>query len=179
MSIQRLPNLWQIKVEYQSLLSKLYNHETGEVDMEVDAQLNQLTDNAESKCIAIAQWIKNLELERNQIEYMKKEILKREEAYEKEISKRFDYLKSNMEGCGISEIKSPYFTLRIKSNPYSTDVTDESQIPERFMRTKEIVKTERKPDRVAIKEEVLKTGVQIPGAYVGKKTKLEILIDKI
>lgn len=179
MSIQRKLSFWEIKNEYQGLLSQLYDHETGEVNQEVDAQLSALSTTAENKCIAVASWIKNLESEKKQIEFMKEEILKRETAYQKEIDQNMDYLKKNMEGCGIREIKCPYFTLRVKENPWSTDVFNEALVPERFMRTCEIVKTEIKADKVAIKEEVIKTGVQIPGASVSRRTKLEILTDKL
>lgn len=172
-------NLYQIGTEYQKLLSQLYNPETGEVDTEIDAQLNALSPTAEEKCLAVAKWIKHIESEKKQIEFMKEELLRREAVFDKEIEQKFNYLKMNMERCKIDKITCPYFTIRIKTNPWSTDILDESQIPENFMRTKEIVKTERKPDKNAIKEEVLKTGVQIPGASVQQKRKLEILTDKI
>ena len=172
-------SLWQIKSEYQNLLSNLYDYETGEVNMDVDAQLSAITTSAEEKCIAVASWIKNMESEKKQIEFMKEEIIRREAAFDKEIGKRTDYLKSNMEQLGITEVKCAYFTLRIKKNPYSTDITDEQQIPKEYMVTKEVVKKETKPDKNKIKEEVLKTGVQIPGTQVLQKTKLEILTDKI
>lgn len=179
MSAQRNISLWQIKTEYQSLLSQLYDHETGEVNMEVDAQISALSDSAENKCIAIASWIKNMESEKKQIEYMKEEILRREAAYEKEIDKRLEYLKSNMEGCKITEIKCPYFTLRIKKNPYSTDILDQKLVPQKFIRKTEKVVVNESADKNAIKEEVLKTGVQVPGASVHQKTKLQILTDEI
>jgi hypothetical protein len=179
MSIQRKPSLWEVKNEYQNLLSNLYNHETGEVNMEVDAQLSALSTTMEDKCIAVASWVKQMESEKRQIQYMKEEILKREAAYEKEINKTMDYLERNMLDCKISEIKCAYFTLRIKKNPFSTEIHDESQLPEKFMNEREIVKVERKPDKNAIKEEVLRTGAQIPGAHVYQKTKLEILNDKL
>lgn len=179
MSIQRKPSLWDMKNEYQVLMSQLYDPETGEVNQEVDAQLAALSTTTENKCIAIATWIKNLQSEKKQIDYMKQEILEREAAYEKAIDKNLDYLERNMHDCGISEVKCTYFTLRIKKNPFSTDVYDETQLPIRFMKTKETVKVETKPDKNAIKEEFLKTGVQIPGASVQQKTKLEILTDKI
>lgn len=178
MSIQR-NSLWNIKTEYQSLIANLYDHETGEVNEEVDKQLSALSESAENKCIAVATWIKNLEADKKQIEYMREEISKREAAYQKEIDKRLQYLQSNMESLGISEVKCPYFTLRIKKNPYSTEVFDESQIPEKYMKTKKIVKIETKADKNAIKEEFLRTGVQVPGTSVQQKKKLEILTDKI
>jgi len=179
MSVQRKTSLWEMKNEYQMLMSQLYDPETGEVNQEVDAQITALSGNAENKCISVASWIKHIQSEKKQIEFMKEEILKREKAYEKEIEKNMGYLKRNMDDFGISEIKCPYFTLRIKTNPYSTDVFDESQVPKKFMRSREIVKIETKPDKNAIKEEVLKTGVQIPGASVQQIRKLEILTDKL
>lgn len=179
MSAQRSVSLYQLSSEYQSLIPQLYDYETGEINMEVQAQIDALSDTAENKCIAIASWIKKMESDKQQIVFMKEEILKREAAYDKEINKRLDYLKTNMEGCGITEVKCAYFTLRIKKNPYSTDISDASKIPEQFIRTKKIVKTEKTPDKNAIKEEFVKTGVQVPGAFVQKKTKLEILTDKI
>lgn len=172
-------SLYQLGTEYQSLLSQLYDHETGEVNEEVDAQLNALSTTTEEKCIAVTSWIKRLESDQNQLEKMVEEILSRGLAFTKEINKWKDYLKTNMERCQITEVKCPYFTLKIKKNPYSTDIFDEAQIPERFMRTREIVKVERKADKNAIKEEVLNTGIQIPGAIVQQNTKLQILTDKI
>lgn len=172
-------SLYQLGNEYQNLLSQLYDAETGEVNQEVDEALSALSATTEQKCIAITSWIKKLESDKREIEFMKEEILKREAAFNKEINRWQDYLKTNMERCQITEVKCPYFTLKIKKNPYSTDIFDEAQIPERFMREREIVKVERKPDKNAIKEEVLQTGIQIPGAIVQQNTKLQILTDKI
>ena len=80
---------------------------------------------------------------------------------------------------GIKEIKCPFFTIKIKKNPYSTDIIDDELIPTQFMKTKEIIKVETKADKTAIKDEVLRTGEQVPGAYVYQKERLEILTDKI
>lgn len=172
-------SLYKLGNEYQQLFSQLYDHETGEINEAVDAQLSALQPVTEKKCIAIGAYIKDLESEKREIEFLKAEIAKREAAYTKEIGKWHTYLQSNMERCGITVVKSPYFTVKLKKNPYSTDIYDEDQIPEKYMKTREIVKVEVKPDKNAIKEEVLKTGVQIPGASVQQKTKLEILTDKL
>ena len=120
-----------------------------------------------------------MESDKREIDFLKEQIAARETAYIKEINRLQDYLKINMERCKIKEINCPYFTIKLKINPPSTDILDESQIPEQYMRTREIVKTEIKPDKNAIKEEVLKTGVQIPGAFVTQKTQVKISIDKL
>jgi len=172
-------SLWEIKKEHHQLLSQLYDYETGEINEEADRQLKSLAITIEEKCIALTNWVKKLEAERNQIAYMKKEILEREAAYDREIEKRMDYLKSNMESLAIHEIRCPYFTVHIKKNPYGTEIIDESKIPPEFMRTRQIIKSETKPDKNAIKEKVLATGIQIEGARVSQKKELKISLNKI
>jgi hypothetical protein len=172
-------NLWQIKKEYSSLLSNLYDHETGEINHEVDAQLSSLADSAENKCIAIQKWILNLESEKKQIEFMEEQIAKRKKCYENEIKKRSDYLESNMKSLGIDEIKCPFFTLKIKKNPLSTDIVNEEIIPDKFMIEREIIKKEIKPDKNAIKEEFVKTGIQVPGAIVSQKSFLKLFVNQL
>lgn len=179
MSVLRTISLYEIGSEYQKLLPELYDNETGEINMEIQAQIDALEESGEKKCIAVSSYIKKLEAEECEIKYMKQQILERESAYHKEIDRMHSYLKSNMLRCGISVVKSKLFTIKLKTNPYSTDIDDEEQIPERFMRTREIIKIERKPDKNAIKDEVLKTGIQVPGALVAQKLKLEIVTDKL
>jgi hypothetical protein len=178
-SMNNAISLYKIADHYKNLYDQLYNFDTGEVNHEVEAQLDALLPNLENKCVAVAQWIKKLEAEQRELLHMKNEIKEREEAYNKQIASMQDYLKFNMEKNNINKITCPYFTLSIKKNPYSTEILDEFKIPAEYMQTKEVVRVEVKPDKTAIKEEVLKTGVQVPGAYVSQKTKLEICIDKI
>jgi hypothetical protein len=172
-------SLYHLSEQYETLFNQLYDHETGEVNQEIEAQVNALLPQLEAKCIAVGNWIKKLESEKREIEFMKDEIQKREEAYSKAVTKWQDYLKTNMEKNNMTKISCPYFTLKIKKNPLSTDIYDEFQLPSKFMRTKEIVKVEMKPDKEAIKAEVLKTGVQVPGAIVAHKTKLEMSISSL
>jgi hypothetical protein len=172
-------SLYNLNEQYQALFSQLYDRETGEVDEKIEAQVNELLPTIEKKCINVANWIKKLEAEKREIEYLETEIQKRKEAYTGQIDRWQDYLKINMERSGLKSISCPYFTLRIKTNPYSTEVFDEFQVPGRFMKVREVKRIESKPDKEAIKKEVLETGVQVPGARVEQKTKLEISINKI
>jgi len=172
-------SLFQLSKEYDVLLSQLYNRETGEVNQEIEAQINSLSMTTEKKCLSIASYIKNLESDKREIEFLKDQIKERERAYDKEIERLQNYLKYNMEKQKMSEISCPYFTIKIKTNPWSTDIIDESQIPEKYMTKKIITKEEIKPNKNLIKEDVLKTNIQIPGAIVKQNTKLEISITKI
>ncbi len=172
-------SLYHLSNEYQTLFSQLYDYETGEINQEVEEKVNSLLPALESKCIAVANWIKKLEAEQREIEFMKKEIQEREAAYTKEVNAWQDYLKFNMEKNGLTKVACPYFTLQIKKNRHSTEIYNEFEIPAKFMKTKEVMKVEIRPDKEAIKEEVLRTGIQIPGARVEQKTKLEMLVNKI
>jgi hypothetical protein len=172
-------SLYQLTHDHQSLLSQLYDYETGEVNKEIEEKLNASSHSIEKKCISVASYIQHLESERAQLDHIKKQIKEREAAYDDKIEGLEKYLKSNMEYHGIEKVECPYFTIRIKNNPYSTEILDESLIPKDYINYKVIEKVETKPDKNAIKEQVLKTGQQIPGAYVSKKTQLKIEIGRI
>jgi len=172
-------SLWKLTNEHQKLLSELYDYETGEVNEIVQAKLDLLEPDINKKCIAVSGYIRKIESEQRELESLLIEVESRMKAYEKEREKYRNYLQSNMEKQGINKIECPYFTVRIKKNPYFTDIINEELIPHEFMREREIVRVEVKPDKNAIKEEVLRTGEQVPGAYVSQKNKLEITTSKI
>lgn len=172
-------SLWHLTEKHRELLSNLYNYETGEVNEVVQEELNKLIPNEEQKFIAVTKWIKKLEYDMKEVDRFIEEVKSRKNAYEKEIERFQKYLKDNMEKIGIKEISCPYFSIKIKKNPIGTDIIDEEKIPPIFLRAKETVKIDIKPDKNAIKEEFLKTGVQVPGAYVSQKNRIEILTDVI
>jgi|ERR1700685_1101125 len=172
-------SLYQLTNEHDFLLSQLYDHETGEVNQEIENKLMQLDSTAVKKCTSIASYIRRMEADKEQLEKLEQEIYKRKKSYDKEMDRLKAYLKSNMERMEIDYIRSPFFQVKIKTNPHSTEIINEELIPQKFLNVKIIEKTEVKPDKNAIKEEVLRTGVQVPGAYVSQKTKLEIIVDKI
>lgn len=165
-------SLYQLTHEHALLLSQLYDHETGEVNAEVENQLSASSKSVKEKCIAVADYIQHLENSLSQLS-------ERKTAYEKKIRQMENYLQYNMEYHGIDKIECPFFTVRIKTNPYSTEILDEELIPIDYMNYKVIEKIEAKPDKTKIKEQFLKTGLQVPGTYVTKKTQLKIEIDKI
>jgi hypothetical protein len=81
-----------------------------------------------------------------------------------------DYLKTNMEACGISEItRSPYFTIKLKKCPLSVDVINEKELPVQYLRVKEVIT----PDKIKMKEDLI-AGVLIQGAALKQNTRVEI-----
>lgn len=76
-----------------------------------------------------------------------------------------------LEQTGIRDVLTPLGTVRLKLNPPSVVVHDETLIPAEYMRTK--VTETTSPDKTAIKE-AIKAGIDIPGCELTQKTKLEI-----
>ena len=73
-----MTSLYHLTVETQRLLANLYDHETGEVNPEVHDQLNALLPATNDKCIAVAGYIKDMELDMAKLETMKQEIERRQ-----------------------------------------------------------------------------------------------------
>ena len=162
-------NLYKIANEYQEILSNTFDDETGEVNENAMALLEIAKDSLEEKGIAVASYIKNIDAERKAIEEAKKEMAFRESRLDKRVDYLTQYLQSNMERCAISEIKSPYFVIKLKKCPISTEILDENSIPNDYKKVKEVVTI----DKLKLKDEML-AGVVIPGAQLRQNNRLEI-----
>lgn len=162
-------NIYDIANEYQALLEQTYDPETGEIFPQVLAKIDELSAKMEDKAIAVASYIKNLDAEREAINQAKRQMADRESKLDKRCSHLTQYLQSNMERCGITEIKSPLFVIKLKKCPVSTEITDENIIPDDYKTFKEVVSI----DKVKMKERIL-AGEIIPGARLSQKNRLEI-----
>lgn len=162
-------NLFEISNDYQFLLSNSFDPETGEVNEEMLSELDTTLVKVEDKSIAVASYIKNLDAEKKAIEEVKKSMGERERKLELRVEWLTNYLKSNMERCGINEIKSPYFDIKIKKCPVSVDIFDENNVPEDYKKHKQVISI----DKTKIREE-LQMGVVIPGATLKQNTRLAI-----
>ena len=162
-------NLYQISNEYQSILNESIDNETGEILPQALDKLDEVTKTVEEKSIAVASYIKNLDAERKAIEEAKKSMADREKSLERRVEWLTNYLQSNMERCGIFEIKSPYFGIKLKKCPLSVDIEDENLITKDYKKVKEIITV----DKLKIKDELL-AGVLIPGVRLKQNTRIEI-----
>lgn len=162
-------NLYEIANDYAMVLHETFDPETGEVNEQAIAKLEAIGETLEQKGIAVASYIKNLEAESEAIERAKKAMAEREARLNKRVDYLTYYLQSNMERCGIKEIKCPYFVAKLKKNPDAVDIKDEESIPEEFVETV----TEKKINKRKIREQLL-LGVVIPGATLRQSQRLEI-----
>ena len=93
-----------------------------------------------------------LEAEIKRLEDRKRVIVNQQQSFK-------DYLRRNMEACGMTKISCPLFTITLAKGRESVVVDDENSIPDDLMR----VKTEIAPDKTAIAAK-LKAGEEVPGA---------------
>ncbi len=164
--------LYEITEKYQKVFQLLdeYYDENGEMSEKALAKLDEIGEAMENKAIALASYIKNTDAERAAIEVAKKAMAEREARLDRKVTSLTDYLKSNMERCGISEItRSPYFAIKLKKCPASVDISDENALPDEYKKVKQVVS----PDKIKMKEEMM-AGVIIPGAALKYNMRVEI-----
>ena len=160
--------LYEITNELQGIFDNI--GEEGELTEEMLSNLDGLQQDFEQKAISVAAYIKNVEAEETAIAEAIKDMSTRKQRLTKQVQGLTDYLQFNLQRLSISEIKSsPYFKIRLKQCPPSVDVFDENKIPAEFWREKVTTSV----DKIMLKE-VLIEGVEVPGASIQRKIKLEI-----
>lgn len=160
--------LYEITNEFQNVFNNI--GEDGELTDEMMENLDGLKQDFELKAISVAAYIKNLEAEEAAINEAIKDMSARKNKLTKQAQGLTDYLQFNLQKLSINEIKSsPYFKIRLKQCPPSIDVFDEKKIPAEFWREKVTTSV----DKIMLKE-VLSEGVEVPGASIQRKIKLEI-----
>lgn len=162
-------NLYEISNNYLQALDFLTDPE---LDLPIEAindTLEGLSGELEDKAVNVAKFLRNMESTAKAIKEAEAEMAKRRKTLEGRVKWLRDYLKINMEACGISKIECPFFKLAIQKNPDAVNITDEEAIPAQF---KEQVIT-WKISKTAIKD-AIKKGDEVPGAELTIGTRLVI-----
>lgn len=162
-------NLYQLTSDFQEQATNL-------ADLDLDEQT--LTDTLESllfpvevKATNVAAFVLNLESDVAAIKQAEERLFARRQSIEKRAKHLRDYLKSNMERCGISEITAndKTFSIKLKQNPESVKVEDETAIPPDYF----VEKTTRSLDKATVKK-AIKDGFSVAGCHLERGTRLEI-----
>jgi len=160
--------LYEITNEFESIFNDV--DETGEVTQAMFDAMDGLKEEFENKAISVASYIKNIEAEEEAIKQAMDGMKKRRDALKNKAESLTDYLHESFVKMGISEIDtSPYFKIRVKKCPVSVDVFDDLALPDEYLREKVVTSI----DKIKLKE-VLSEGVEVPGACLQRRTKLEI-----
>lgn len=161
--------LYQLVDEFKAAAESLSDLDLP--DEVITDTLEGLSGEIEAKATNVAMFARNLEVIAEQIKIAESAMSGRRKAIENRVTRIKDYLKENMERCGISKIESPYFKISIRENPPSVVIDAESLLPEQYMRQPEIPPPI--PDKKLLSDD-LKNGKIIPGAHLERRTRLEI-----
>ncbi len=162
-------SLYELSANYLQALDFLTDPE---MDLPVEAindTLEALSGELEDKAINVAKFFRNMEAAAEAIKSAEADMAKRRKTLENRVQWLKNYIKENMEVCGISDIECPHFKISVQKNPAVVNILDENAIPAQF---KEQV-TSWKIDKAAIKE-AIKSGSVVPGTELVNGTRLAV-----
>ena len=159
--------LYEIANEYQHILGNYFDPETGEVNETSLAQIDEIKESLEKKCVAVASYIENIKAECQVISEAKKRMADRESRFKKQLESLKEYLLYNMEKSELKKVTCPYFDISIRKNPPAVEVYDETAVPLDYD------KVEIKKDTAKMRQDMLK-GIEIPGARLTQRNSVTI-----
>jgi hypothetical protein len=162
-------NLYEISNEFRQEAASLMDMDLPE---EVIADtLEGLMYPVEVKASNVAAFVLNLESDVVAIKQAEERIVARRKQVEKRAAALREYLKSNMERCGITEITAndKTFSIKLRQNPESVKVDDESLIPRDYFAEK----VTHTLDKTLVKQ-AIKDGFTVAGCRLERSTRLEI-----
>lgn len=164
-----MTSLYELSNEYQQAQTKLLASDFDE--QTIKDTLEGLAGDLEVKAVNVAMFIRNVEVTADAIKQAEKDMADRRKALEKKVEAMKQYLKENMQACGITKIESPYFALTIKKNPPAVIIDNAGLIPSNLYVYPEA--PEPYPDKKAIADEI-KAGNEVAGAHLEQAERLEI-----
>jgi hypothetical protein len=162
-------SLYHMTEEYRQALQELSDADLPE-DVVRDT-LEALGGELIKKGEAVAAFTLNLGAEIDAIKAVEKRISDRRKALEKRADNLREYLRTNMEKAGISEIKAldGSFTAKLGKGRPSVVIDDEDALPG----YSEFVRWTMAPNKTAIAD-AIKAGQEVPGAHLETKPSLTI-----
>ena len=123
----------------------------------------------EQKAIAIAAYIRNLEVEAAAVEEARRRMERRQKSIERHAERLRDYLLTEMERTGITRVKSAEVVMRTQKNPPSVVIDNADLLPDAYR--KQVITTQLLKAEIG---KALKAGTQVPGAHLEQTTRLVI-----
>lgn len=143
------------------------DEETGEIIADV-SDLAKLQMKLEDKLDGTVSWLRKMQAEVDYIKAEEKRFSERRKSLEKALDSYEGYVLDNVKKLPSERLKTPLNTISVHHSS-RVDVLDDESIPERLMR----VKTEKAPDKKAIKTELM-AGNDVPGCALVVTESLQI-----
>ncbi len=161
--------LYKLSDQYQEAFNTMgLMVEDGSLPQEaMNDTLEAIGGEIQEKAKNVAAWIKNCEADAKALKEAEQELAARRKSIESRVSWAKEYLHTNMEQCGITEIECQLYAIKLAKNPPSVLVTGD--VPKEF----EVVKETRSPDKKAIKA-LIESGKKCDFAEITQATRLVI-----
>ena len=160
--------LYELSEQYQTAFNELSSLvEDGSLPVEAMTDtLEALGGELREKAKNVGAWIKNLEADVKALKEAESALAVRRKSIESRVGWAYEYLQSNMENNGITEIDCSLYSLKIQKNPPSVHIFGE--VPKEYL----TVKVVESPDKKAIKELIQNGGCDF--AEIQQGTRLVI-----
>lgn len=165
---ERLPVLWKLTSEFQTLIDLLEQEDADE--QAIEAEMQQVAADIERKADGVAAVVRALEsLAAYQADEGKR-LSARAKANQGHADRLREYARNCMRAIGVERLETGRFTLRIQLNPPSVNVLDATAVPSEHQRTKVTVDV----DRAGILAHYRATGEVVPGTEIVRNESLRI-----
>ncbi|TQV82822.1 siphovirus Gp157 family protein [Aliikangiella coralliicola] len=155
-------NLYKISKDYQDAFLAMADMD--ELDEEIiNDTLSGIETEFNDKAIAVSGFFQNIEADIKAMKDAEKRIAARRKSKEKLVARMKDYLRENMEQCGIQKIECPEFRITLRKAMDVVTIDEIDDLPEDYVKTK----IEKSADKTKLKAD-LKEGKSIPGAHLSK-----------
>ena len=132
------------KVErIQDLLSEGVSPDNEEIQLMLEQMVAQ-EDQWRDKTKRVSRFIHQMMLEEKMIDAEAKRLADKAKRTKQTYTYLHDLLLNQMIEFGVSEIDDPVLSIKIKENPWSVVINDESKVPAEFKREKTVVEVDKR-----------------------------------
>ena len=162
--------LYELSQELALINDEIANKE-GVLDTSLEARLDTITLNFDSKISNISYWILDLFGRETALDMEINRLTAKKKANKNLQNRLQQYIKESMEKANKKKLEFDTFTVALCLNPPSVEIMDEKAIPSRFLT---IIPEQKIADKKAILE-ALKKGEKVNGAVLNDtKTHLRL-----
>lgn len=154
-------HLYELTAEYREFQQLVESEEFDEKT--IADTLESIQGEIKDKGRNVAAFLQNLEADVEALKAAESRIAARRRTIENRAEWLKEYLRSNMERCGISKIECPEFVVTLGKPRDVCEIVNEDELPELYVKTK----VTKSPDKTLILN-AMKDGYNVPGARIGK-----------
>lgn len=158
-------NIYELGTNYQDVYNQIAQGDDSQVYIDT---LDSINEAIESKANNYAKVIKNIEADNDMLDKEIKRLQSRKKSNENAIHNMKMNLQDAMEMTGKTVFKTPLFSFGIQNNKESTNIIDETEIPEQYFNEQP-----KKLDKKRLLED-LQNGEEISGAGIKQTRSLRI-----